>query len=508
MAEHKEDKAAMAKTNQDTPLMAKQAKPLAQPQWTWRLKLTGFGTTLATALPGGYCVGVVNSPAVHMRAWCLACMKSQHGLDLSAGALELLWSSVVSIYLVGGALGSLMGASIANKCGRRGAFYINGLLLALGVVCFSSCRALESVPLLLLGRLLTGLATGLTIAFLTLYHTELTALPQRSSIAPLCGMGLTAGVVVAQIFSLQSIFGGEQHWHIALSFYGVFMLLGFAPFRLYPESPKWLFIVKARKLQAAQSLQLLRGYAADSEALNAELQALEQEASVKSKPSSFMQLLRNPKLHLPLILVCAYLGGQQLSGINAIFYYSVSIFRQAGLSAQAAEWANLGAGSVNLAVSLLGPMLMARVNRRPLMLVSCGFCALFLFLFAMLLHFIDSCSWFALGCIACIFLYIFFFQLGLGPLPFFIGAELFELSPRPAAMSLGSVVYWLCNLLIGMAFPALQQAWGALVFLPFSINCVLLFLLTQRYLPETRGCEPADVAPLVAAGFKSKRSRQ
>lgn len=89
---------------------------------------------------------------------------------------------------------------------------------------------------------------------------------------------------------------------------------------------------------------------------------------------------------------------------------------------------------------------------------------------------------------------------------FSVFPELFEVAPRPAAMSLGSVVYWLCNLLIGMAFPILQNAWGALVFLPFSINCLLLFLLTKRYLPETRGRDPSEVAPLVENGFKSKPS--
>lgn len=68
----------------------------------------------------------------------------------------------------------------------------------------------------------------------------------------------------------------------------------------------------------------------------------------------------------------------------------MSIFRKAGLSPQAAELANLGAGSTNLASALLGPMLMERFNRRPLMLFSSFFCCVFLFLFAMLLHFIVS----------------------------------------------------------------------------------------------------------------------
>lgn len=85
--------------------------------------------------------------------------------------------------------------------------------------------------------------------------------------------------------------------------------------------------------------------------------------------------------------------------------------------------------------------------------------------------------------------------------------ELFEVAPRSAAMSLGSVVYWICNLIIGMAFPSLQSAWGALVFLPCSTICLLLFMVTLRYVPETRGRDPSEVARLVADGFKSKRPR-
>ncbi|XP_030080937.1 solute carrier family 2, facilitated glucose transporter member 1-like [Drosophila hydei] len=478
-----------------------------QPKWSWALKFAVYGTTLGATVPVGYCTGVVNSPAAHMRAWCQETLLARYGLQLSAGALELLWATVVSIFLVGGAVGSLTGASIANRFGRRPSVYICGLLLGLGAICFYACRPLGSVELLCLGRLLVGLAAGLVIACISMYHSELAALHQRSKLAPLCGLGLTVGVVVAQVFSLQSVLGGQQHWHLALALYGVFVVIFYAPYKWYPESPKWLYIVKGRKVEAAQQLQRLRGYAKDSEALQAELRDMEEEARVKSTPSSYLQVLSNPQLRLPLVIVFAYLGGQQLSGINAIFYYSVSIFRQAGMSPQQAELANLGAGCTNLASAMLGPILMERFNRRPLMLFSSFFCCIFLFLFAMLLHFIDRYSWFALACIVCIFLYIVVFQFGLGPLPFFIGAELFEVAPRSAAMSLGSVVYWICNLIIGMAFPSLQSAWGALVFLPCSTICLLLFMVTLRYVPETRGRDPSEVARLVADGFKSKRPR-
>lgn len=71
-------------------------------------------------------------------------------------------------------------------------------------------------------------------------------------------------------------------------------------------------------------------------------------------------------------------------------------------------------------------------------------------------------------------------------------------------MSMGSLSSWTCNFIIGMTFPSLQNAWGSFVFLPFSITCFIMFLLTKFYLPETRGRDPAEVAPLISNGFKSK----
>ncbi|XP_030368969.1 solute carrier family 2, facilitated glucose transporter member 1-like [Scaptodrosophila lebanonensis] len=485
------------------PLMAQSGKT-HRPQWTKALTWASIGSTLGTAVPAGYCTGVVNSPAVHMRAWCNETLINRYDLHLTDSGMELIWSAIVSIFLVGGAAGSLTGASIANRFGRRSSFYICGMLMSGGAACFFFCRLLGSVELLILGRLLVGLAAGLTTTFLAMYHSEMAALEQRGALAPLCGMGLTVGVVLAQIFSLQTVFGGADRWHIALSFYAVFVIISFAPYRCYPDSPKWLYIVKGKQEEAKAQLEILRGYSADTEELKTELANMEEEATAKSSTSGFSEVLRNPRLRLPLVLVCAYPGGQQLSGINAIFYYSVSIFLKAGLSQRAAEWVNLGAGSVNLAGALFGPLLMARINRRPLMLFSSFFSMVFLFLFAMMLYYIESYRWFAMGCVACIFLYIFVFQLGLGPIPFFIGSELFEVAPRPVAMALGSVSSWSCNFIIGMTFPSLQNAWGALVFLPCSFVCLLIFCLTKRYLPETRGRDSSAVAPLMADGFKSK----
>lgn len=107
-------------------------------------------------------------------------------------------------------------------------------------------------------------------------------------------------------------------------------------------------------------------------------------------------------------------------------------------------------------------------------------------------------------CVIALFGYIIFYQLGLGPIPFFIGSELFEVAPRSAAMSLGSLSSWSCNFIVGMTFPTLQNAIGPSVFLIFASVCIMLTVLLKMYLPETRGKDTTDVAALVAKGFRSK----
>lgn len=79
-----------------------------------------------------------------------------------------------------------------------------------------------------------------------------------------------------------------------------------------------------------------------------------------------------------------------------------------------------------------------------------------------------------------VFLYLVAFQLALGPMPSFIGAgkceflllllnsfihlsllaELFEVSSRSAALSLGNQVGWGCNFLVGFLFPTIYSLLG------------------------------------------------
>lgn len=107
-------------------------------------------------------------------------------------------------------------------------------------------------------------------------------------------------------------------------------------------------------------------------------------------------------------------------------------------------------------------------------------------------------------CVVSLLGYILLYQIGLGPIPYFIGVELFETPERSAAMAMGSLSSWVCNFAIGMTFTSLRTSLGAAVFVIFGIVCFLLTLLLKTYLPETRGKDISEISQLVSQGFRSR----
>lgn len=84
------------------------------------------------------------------------------------------------------------------------------------------------------------------------------------------------------------------------------------------------------------------------------------------------ELVRNRSLQRPLVIGIVMQLSQQLSGINAIFYYSTDIFTNAGLTEDVAKYSTIGVGVVMVAMSLVSIMLMDRTGRRTLHLYGLG----------------------------------------------------------------------------------------------------------------------------------------
>lgn len=64
----------------------------------------------------------------------------------------------------------------------------------------------------------------------------------------------------------------------------------------------------------------------------------------------------------------------------------------------------------------------------------------------------DQLRWMSYVSIVAIFSFVAFFEIGPGPIPWFIVAELFSQGPRPAAIAVAGLSNWSANFLVGLCF--------------------------------------------------------
>lgn len=165
------------------------------------------------------------------------------------------------------------------------------------------------------------------------------------------------------------------------------------------------------------------------------------------------KVLSSTELRIPLIIGIVMQLSQQLSGINAIFYYSTTIFQNAGLETEAAKGATIGVGGVMVIMTLVSIPLMDKAGRRTLHLWGLGgmFIASIFFTISLLVTFIyDGMT---VVSVISLLVFVVFFALGPGSIPWMITAELFAQGPRPAAMSIAVLVNWSTNFAVGLSFP-------------------------------------------------------
>ena len=143
-------------------------------------------------------------------------------------------------------------------------------------------------------------------------------------------------------------------------------------------------------------------------------------------------------------------------------------------------------GAVNVGATYVALLVMETTDRRSLLVVSSGgmmVCSIVL-IFSLLGYLSNMVA------LAAVNLYVIFFELGLGPIPWLIVPELFDAKYVALAMSTATQINWVFNFLVGLVYPFLQEALGPYSFGPFAVFLLLTLLYSALILPETRGKTP------------------
>ncbi|MEE6501428.1 hypothetical protein FKM82_004174 [Ascaphus truei] len=299
------------------------------------------------------------------------------------------------------------------------------------------------------------------------------------------------------VVGLDFILGGEDLWPVLLGLSGVPAVLQIILLFFCPESPRYLFIKLGKEEAAKKNLLRLRGDY-DTQKDIAEMRK-EKEEAASEKKVSIIQLFKSPNYRQPLLVSLVLHISQQFSGINAIFYYSTNIFDNAGVSQPV--YATIGVGVVNTIFTVISVFLVEKAGRRSLFLVGLGGMCICAVVMTIGLALLAQLPWMSYVSMVAIFLFVVFFEVGPGPIPWFIVAELFSQGPRPAAMAISGCCNWTCNFIIGMCFQYIADLCGPYVFIIFAALLFGFTVFTYFKVPETKGKSFEEIS----AEFRKKR---
>ncbi|XP_052121091.1 glucose transporter type 1-like [Frankliniella occidentalis] len=436
----------------------------------------------------GYNTGVINSPKKDVKQFIVDVYVERWGVVPDDDVQEDLFSFIVAIFALGGLIGGFGAGWIANGLGRKGGLLLTSAAGIVASLMLGFARMAGSHEMLLAGRFLIGACSGLFTSLSPMYISEVAPINLRGLLGVCNQLSVTVAVLVAQL--LGSDFGLQQ-WDLLLGLSAVPCVLQLVLLPFCPESPRYLLLTADRKEDAVTALSWLR--AAPPAHVRHEVQAMEEEEQGAEPPMGILQLLANSSLRRPLAIAAVLQLSQQLSGINGVLYYSTDIFKRAGLDESAAKNTTVGVGGVMVLMTLLSAPFADRAGRRALMLV--GLVGMFVTSLAVTgtLALSDYSAMRALAIVS-VLAFVVLFSVGPGSIPWLITAELFSQGPRPAAVSVATIVNWTANLAVGLAFPPLQKKLDYLVFAPFSALLLAFSLFTAFLVPETKNKTFREIA--------------
>ncbi|RLN55860.1 hypothetical protein BBJ28_00004443 [Nothophytophthora sp. Chile5] len=416
------------------------------------------------------------------------------------------WTLAVNMWVIGGMFGSLACGPLAQRFGRRKVFFANAVIMFVGAVIQTTSF---EIPQFIVGRFVAGLASGVATGLVGSYIAEISP-PHLQSVLHLgLQISFTFGLlmVVVFFFFADTVAG----WRViaGLPVINSILFLILAPC-LMVESPVWL-LKQGKRAEASKvmtrlygadgvqyALQWLDAPTSDTESVGSSMMETggHSDADDDDEPLNVWSMLTSRKYRKHLAVAIGVACAQQITGIDAIFFYSATIFAKGGISD-----GRVGSLIDNLLMFLpsfaLIPITRRFGNRVMMIGSSIG---MFLSALALTIAYICSASTLSVVFTAT---FTLSFALGCGPLIWGVTSDLFPPSQRPTGVSICIAINWICNLLVGVVFPYMNTGLEDYSFIPFMVVLLFYVFFFWFCMPETMNKTTEEIQAWFRGGKKT-----
>jgi len=439
-------------------------------RWRFWLFMVGL-IVIMTGLLFGYDQGVI-SGALQFIA------KTFH---LSTTLQEVVTSWVT----LGALFGALLAGVLADRVGRQKTMLIGGVLFAVGALGESLAPGTWT---LVVSRFVIGFGVGIASVAGPLYAAEMAPSSNRGRYVSSYQLAVTIGILLADIADAVLSPGG--HWRIMLGLSIVPGVLLLVVALFMPDTPRW-YLAVGRRSAARDTLAKVVG----GPDLDGRLDTMQAEVSA-AKSVKWKDVLA-PSLRRAMWVGVGLAVFQQVTGINAVIYYSDEIFKSVGFTTPHEQTIAtiISVGCVNVLATLIAIAWIDKFGRKPLLYA--GLTGMTVALVAMAIcsgvlghHPTSGHGPSTAGIVTLIGMIVFIasFAFSLGPVVWTLISEIFPNRIRGKAMAVATAFNWAFCFIVSASFLSIVNAIGlGTTFGLFAVLCVIAFFWVRAKVPETKG---------------------
>ncbi|KAF2731805.1 general substrate transporter, partial [Polyplosphaeria fusca] len=424
--------------------------------------------------------------------------------DMEPEHLALVKANIVSVYQAGAFFGAFGAYASSYYLGRRKSLLVWVLVFILGAGLMLGANGERGLGLIIGGRVLAGLGVGGASNMVPIYISELSPPAVRGRLVGIYELGWQFGGLVGFWINYgltETMAPSHKQWIIPFAVQLIpagCLLLGAVWMR---ESPRWLF-TKGKREQAMKNLTWIRNLPAD------DLYIVEEVAAIDAQ-------IEHDRIHIgpgfwrpfaalkqPKVLWRFFLGGmlfffQNGSGINAINYYSPTVFKSIGITGTNTGFLTTGIfGVVKTVVTFVWLLwLIDQLGRRKLLMIGAAggsLCMWFIGAYIKVSNVSGGQTGGRLssGGIAAIFffyLWTAFYTPSWNGTPWVINSEMFSQNTRSLGQASAAANNWFWNFIISRFTPQMFLKMGYGVYFFFASLMILSIPFVYFLIPETKG---------------------
>ncbi len=271
----------------------------------------------------------------------------------------------VGCVIFGAMGGNLLAGPMADKFGRKQVLIVVAALFAISATWSALATGYTEF---IIARIIGGIGIGGAILIAPIYIAEIAPPSLRGSLVSFNQLNIVIGISVAYFSNYFLVHSSEDSWRWMLGIEAIPAAVYFFSLFMVPKSPRWLILKMNEVKTAGHILQKIGG----EEYARYTVEEIQSSQDIKEEKGILTDLFKN-KYATIMIIAFGIAFFQQITGINAIFYYAPTIFEQAGGSTDSSFLQAIVIGLTNLAFTLIAIWLIDKLGRKPLLLIGTTF---------------------------------------------------------------------------------------------------------------------------------------